>query len=499
MRLTWILACLLILSGCARTPSSTQLQASPTIPNNTPTTSITPNTPSTIALNPITSTPDTNLGSLGDPYYPELGNSGYDVLHYDLDLQVDLESGEIQGHAKLQMRLLRDLTYFNLDFQGLDIHEIIVRNQIASYERQANELIISFDEPIQHGQVIETSIRYSGIPQAIIPKAVPIQIGWNHYEHGVYVVSEPSGASTWYPVNDHPRDKATYNMRVTVAKPYSVAANGLLSQTIDNGDTRTFVWESSDQIASYLVTINIAEYTEHTDTGPNGLPIRNYYPNAIAQQAQAVFEPQAEMIDFLDDHFGPYPFQAYGVAVANKPLGFALETQTMSVFGSDLATAPPQFAESTVMHELAHQWYGNSVSPWNWQDIWLNEGFATYAEWLWSEHKYGTETRDLQLRDAYQIVEGYAPPATPPADDLFNPSVYLRGGLTLHALRLQVGDDTFFNILRSYHQRYQSSNASTADFIAIAEEISQQDLSQLFDGWLYQAALPPIEQLGLTP
>jgi aminopeptidase N len=421
------------------------------------------------------------------------------VQHYTLDLVVDMQSGAISGTVALAARATEELRAFNLDFQGFSLHSVAVGDQPAVYRRTAHELTIAPATLIRSGETFTTTLRYDGVPRTITSEAIPIPVGWNRYAEGVYVVSEPSGAAAWFPANDHPRDKATYTFRITVPKPYIVAANGLLRDTIDNGDTRTYIWENTSPLASYLATISISQFVEERELGPNGLPIRNFFPPSLADNARRVFAPTAAMIDYFDDLFGPYPFEAYGVAVVDRELGYAMETQTLSVFGRDLADADPALAESTVAHELAHQWFGDSVSVANWQDIWLNEGFANYAEWLWQEHNDGPQARDESVRQTYFAVEGAPPPGRPPRDNLFNGGVYGRGGLTLHALRLRIGDDAFFRTLRTYTERYRYGNASTADFIAVAEEVSQQELSAFFEGWLYEQALPEIPELGLRP
>jgi aminopeptidase N len=438
---------------------------------------------------------------MGDPYYPLLGNGGYDALHYTLDLAADLQTGILSGTVTVAARATEDLRAFNLDFQGLTIRSITVADQPASYSRTTHELTITPAAPLQSGALFTTTVAYRGVPRMTTSEAVPIALGWNRYQDGVYVASEPAGAATWYPVNDHPRDKAAYTIRVTVAKPYVVAANGLLKATIDNGATRTYVWETSHPVASYLVTVNIAPFVTQSQVGPKGLPIRNFFPPALADNAARVFGPTGQMIQFFSQVFGPYPFETYGVAVADTELGYALETQTLSLFGRETAGADPAEAESVVAHELSHQWFGDSVSVANWQDIWLNEGFATYAEWLWEEHTAGPQARDASVRRVYRSLASRPapPPGQPPPDDLFNGGVYGRGGLTLHALRLRVGDAAFFDILRTYTARYRDSNASTADFIAVAEEVSRQDLGALFEDWLYADRLPELLELGLKP
>ncbi len=480
------------------TPSAPPVEPSPTgepiatlPPSSTPaaTTPLPTAGATTGCLAPGLAHPD----SIGDPYYPQLGNAGYDAQHYTLDLTADVAANTLSATVTMQAQALSELPRFNLDFHGFQISAITVNGAAATYARAGDELTVTPAQALPGGAAFTVVVNYRGTPETVLSPAVNIPLGWQQTPTGTYVVSEPAGAESWYPVNDHPCDKATYTFRVTAPKPYIVAANGQLQDTRDNGTTTTTTWETRDSIASYLVTVDIGDFVQQTALGPGGLPIRNLFPRTLAAQATQTFAPLADMITFFSSRFGPYPFEAYGVVVIDADLGYALETQTLALFGRDIATGGSQ-AESEVAHELSHQWFGDSVSVKSWKDIWLNEGFATYAEALWVEHSQGQAALDARIRGIYRAVSAgrSAPPGNPPATDLFNNGVYLRGALTLHALRKAVGDDAFFRILQTYAARYRYGNASTDDFRAVAEDVSGQDLHALFDAWLYAPTIPSL-------
>jgi aminopeptidase N len=448
--------------------------------------------------------PKPGSDGLGDPLFPKLGNGGYDAQHYTLDLSVDVDNNEIAGTVTMLAQATQDLSTFNLDFQGFDISAITINGADATFSRTERELTITPAAPIPSGDVFTSAITYSGSPGATTQLD-----GWNKYDKGIFVASEPAGAEDWYPVNNHPLDKAPYTFKITVPKPYVVAANGLLNETIDNGDTSTYHWEMEQPMASYLATVNIAEYIVETSEGPNGLTLRNYFPADIKPEETEKFKRTGEMIEYFTSLYGPYPFDVYGVVIADTTLGFALETQTITLFGRSTNSrrsggVPP---EEVVAHELAHQWFGDSVSPKGWQDIWLNEGFATYSQFLWEEHLHGRDVLDGIVSSLYQVVaeavaeqKNDGTTGKPTARTLFaTEMIYLRGAITLHVLRIRVGNDLFFEILRTYADRYRYKNAATADFISVAEEVSGQKLTDLFDAWLYQTALPPIPELELRP
>ena len=450
---------------------------------------------------------------LGDPYNPAAGNGGYNVTHYDLDLDLDVATGALTGLATIEAIALDSLASLNLDLYDLGVSAVAVDGVEASFSREGGELTVMAD--LSRGSAFEIVVGYSGTAGQITPGSVQIPNGWLRSSDGLFTVNEPDGAATWYPVNNHPSDKATYTISVTVAVPYVAVSNGLLREKRTDGASTTFVYASDDPMASYLTVVAVGLFEEAPEAGPDGLPIRNYFSSGVPQVEREFFARQADMMKFFADSFGPYPFDSYGSVVVDADFAAALETQTMSTFGRGVL----QLGEAVVAHELAHQWFGNSVTPASWKDIWLNEGFATYAQWLWSESIEGPGAVEERVREAYGAMSGlnlialgvepevavtraaqqYPPPGNPPLDNLFNAAVYQRGALTLHALRLRVGDATFFEVLRSYAAAFRHQNASTDDFIELAEEIAGEDLDDLFTAWLFGTVIPPLPDLDLFP
>lgn len=541
---------------------------------------------------------------IGDAYFPLMGNSGYDALHYTLDLDLDVDGGQIRaGVTTIDTLALIELCAFNLDFRGLDISSITVDGAPAQFSRRGVELTVVPAAPIAPGQAFTTTVTYAGVPlgnpaptslslaadilgalTGTSGKPDPTEAeqygsGWWSRPGTIFIMGEPRGSETWYPANAHPADKATYTMRLTVDEPYAVAANGLLRETTREGGKVTFVWDSVEPMATYLATFHAGLLDTVEREGPGGLPVRLVFDRKIPASQRVMLDQIPEMISYFETVFGPYPFSSVGGTIVDAPILFALETQTMPVFGSipfvpNQPLTPQELRdyESIVAHELAHQWFGNTVSVLRWQDIWLNEGFASYAQALWIEHLDGVAARNryvaqsyalhaalnpyqdpgqvavlsaadvlhgyqtfsqrfLQNRVSERFVERYREglgaadeaalaelpaaaglaqlaaqgvdpalfPGTavltgnPGAPDLFSGlSIYDRGMLTLHALRLRVGDDAFFTILRTWTERFQNGNATTEDFIALSEEVSGQDLADFFQGWLYEIALPPL-------
>ena len=428
---------------------------------------------------------------VGDPYFPGLGNGGYDVQHYDLSL--DWDGGRLAGVAAITAVATQDLSAFNLDLSGLTVSSATVDGEPATATQAGRELTVTLAAPIASGEEFSASIGYGGTPEPIDEATDLFELGWHIDGDEVFVVSEPSGAATFFPANDHPSDKATYTIRVEAPREQTVVANGLLREEpgdAEEGGARTWVYEMPDPMASYLVQVVIGDY-ELVEAGSVGdVRIRHALHRSFLEEGRATVARTAEMLDVLDDIWGPYPFAAYGVVAVDEPLGFALETQTLSIVGSDIGSAGAE-AEDILVHELAHQWVGDAVSPATWKDIWLNEGMATYSEWLWAERTGGPTAAERARGRFPADVE--RPAGDPGPEELFSSTVYYRGALTMQALREAVGDDAFFEILRSWIAEHSGRSASTTDFVALAERVSGAELDALFQRWLYDPGLPSLD------
>jgi aminopeptidase N len=425
---------------------------------------------------------------IGDPYYPTLGNEGYDVSHYDIALDVAPGDPSLRAVVTIDAVATADLDTFNLDLAGLEVDSVTVLGQPAPYRRVGAELVIDPAPVLAKDAAFTTVITYHGVPQPV-PDADLGSIGWLHAGAVTFVASEPNAAHTWFPSNDHPADKATFSFRITVPDGVNAVANGMLTAQESNAGKTTWRWEERRPMATYLATIAFGDLHIENGTCAHDLPLRNAFAATLADAAQPAFADTCTMVSDLEGLFGPYPFGVYGALVVDGRLGYALETQTMSLFdrsvlGGSLA------AKRTLVHELAHQWFGDWVSIARWQDIWLNEGFATYAEYLWMERTQPGFDIDTAMR---QVARQPMPPiADPGVDQLFSQAVYFRGALTLHALRRTIGDAAFFQLLRAWSDRYGGGDANTQDFIALANEVSGQDVTALLNGWLSAPVMPAL-------
>jgi len=449
----------------------------------------------------------------GDAYFPYAGNGGYDVLHYDLDLRYAPPSdpaaykGNLSGVATVTLRATEDLETLNFDLRGLEVSAVSIDgkdarrgkphdggpagwSQVQDDANRVWELTIGLRPKLQAGHVATIAVEYGGVTGRPTDTTGALY-GWVTTPDGALVVNEPDGASTWYPVNDDPEDKATYTFSITVPEGKTAVANGLPADRPEtNAGWTTWTWDATDPMASYLSTASVGDFVLQYDAGPGRLPIINAVDVGVTGEAlvttNASLALQPEMVSFLEGLFGRYPFEAFGAIVDDDSVDYALETQTRPVYSQTAS-------EETVAHELGHQWFGNAVTPADWQHIWLNEGWATYIEWLWAEHR-GTAT--VAQRFAHTITSLDTSNrwglniADPGRDNLFAPPVYQRGAAALHALRVRIGDEAFFEGAQLWLNRYDDSSATTEDFQAVMEEASGQGLNGFFNDWLRAGVRP---------
>ncbi|RPK61300.1 Aminopeptidase N [Streptomyces sp. ADI96-02] len=425
-----------------------------------------------------------------DPYFPKLGNGGYDVTHYALSLDVDPDAGRLRGTARITARADQDLSAFRLDLAGLDVESATVEGRPAAVNRAGRELTLRPDagveDRLREGATFTATVRYSGSPQTLTD-ADGSEEGWLRTADGSVALGEPVGSMAWFPGNHHPSDKAVYDVRVTVPEGLTAVSNGELvdRRTVD-GRT-AFRWRTAEPMASYLATVAVGRFRTAESVTPDGIRVLSAVDPESAKGSKAVLDRIPAVLRWAARKFGPYPFRSAGAIVERRgDSAYALETQNRPLF-----PGPPD--TGLLVHELAHQWFGNSVTPATWQDMWLNEGFATYAEWLWAAEHDGVPVRE-SFEEAYADDANWAfPPADPPsAADISEPPVYGRGAMVIHRVRLAVDDDAaFFALVAGWTKAHRHGNASTDDFVAYVEEETGRDLTALWDSWLYGGSRPP--------
>jgi aminopeptidase N len=462
-----------------------------------------------VGLTPTTAAADDGgqpgAPGIGDPYYPLDGNGGYDVAHYDLNVTYDPETDVLTGVATIHAVATQHLSSFNLDFEGLEVRSLTVDGADATWSRDAGELTVTPGSSLPEGSEFTTVVAYDGVPETI-EDALGTS-GFIHTDDGAIVVGEPDVAATWFPANDHPRDAASVSVTATVPNGLQAISNGVLQERESEGGWTTWWWHAAEPMTTYLVTLAIGEFdVRHyqadgikywdaldPDLFTLDLDPENEGPS-VGEVAEGSLARQPEIIDFLSGIYGPYPFEsAGGIVDDSEDLQFALETQTRPVYASGFFFDPIG-GDLVVVHELAHQWVGDLLRLDAWQHIWLNEGFATYAEWLWLEREGVVTTQEV-----FESVAMFAPPEFweltigdpgPEVDRLFDGAVYERGAMTLHALRQTVGDEVFFDILAEWVSSQAGDTVTTDEFIDLSEKLSGMQLDDLFETWLFTPEKP---------
>jgi aminopeptidase N len=434
---------------------------------------------------------DVGADTAGDRYDPHSGNGGYRVAHYDLALDYRITTNRLGAAAVLAMHSTQRLTRFSLDLAGLTVTNVLVDGSRATrYTQSAAKLVITPARPIAADTDFTVTVRYGGAPSP--RRSTWGEVGWEELSDGVLVAGQPSGAPTWFPCNDHPSNKATYRIAITVASSYRAIANGRLVSTTTKSSKTQWVYESIEPMATYLATVQIGAYRSRLMSATH-VPQFAFVPPDLFPEFDNDFGAQAQMIAAFEELFGPYPFVQYSVVVADDDLEIPLEAQGLSIFGRNHVDGEGGSLR-LIAHELAHSWFGNSLTASNWKHIWLHEGFACYAEWLWSEVSGGPKAHRIaeQQWNRLRALDQDFAIGDPGPDLMFDDRLYKRGALTLHAVRLTIGDAAFFEMLRTWTAEYRHGSVTTELFSAHASASARSDLAPLLKSWLFDENLPSL-------
>ncbi len=432
---------------------------------------------------------------VGDAYAPTSGDDGYDVERYDLELDYRVRTNRLVGVATIALVTAREVAVLAFDLVHLKVSAVRVDGHRAAFAQRDPKVRVTLPHEVPAGTHVTVEVEYAGSP---VPRRSRWgRIGWEELADGAIVASQPTGAPTWFPCNDHPSRKARMRIAVTTEKDYHVVATGSPAGRTTRGPLSTWRFLQETPTATYLAAVQVGRYATH-ERQLAGVPVALHHPRALHRRVQHDFAGLEAMLTLFNASFGPYPLERYDVVVTPDVLEIPIEAQGMATFGSNHVDGVGG-AERLIAHELAHQWFGNSVGVASWQHIWLNEGFACYSEWLWSEAS-GHETADAMARHHHaallalpqDLVLGDPGPA-----DMFDDRVYKRGALLVHTLRLTLGDEAFFGALRAWTAAKRHGVATSEHLLAHLEAYTERDLGALFDDWLLGAALPLLPPASL--
>ncbi|MFN8164108.1 MAG: M1 family metallopeptidase [Solirubrobacterales bacterium] len=425
-------------------------------------------------------------GGSRDPFFPRSGNRGYDVSHYDARLSYQPSEGWLRATATIEATATQRLRRFSLDLEGLRVTAISVDGERADFGRGRGKLKVIPASALSPRRAFTVVVHYQGRPETVIDPDGSAE-GWYRTADGAIAVGEPVGTAAWLPCDNALTDKASFDFHLTVPKRLKAVANGRLLSVERIGQRKTYAWSESEPMAPYLAVIDIGRGRLVRDQVA-GLPSWTLVDPALVRRSRRALAQLPEILRFESRAFGPYPFDSVGSIVDVSSLEYALETQTRPIYGF-----PPD--RTVVVHESAHQWFGDSVGLKRWPEIWLNEGFATWTEWYYAEH-HGGRSALRTFRRLYRVPASkrkfWDPPSGHPgtAANLFATSTYVRGGMALEALRLKIGTKKMLKVLRRWATEHRYGSAGIREFIALAEQVSGGDLGHLFHRWLYKPGKP---------
>lgn len=418
-----------------------------------------------------------------DPYLPGRPDPGFTVRSYDLDLDYRVATNRLAGVAVVTATATRALDEVRLELVGLRVDDVRVDGaRPARWKQHPRHLAVRVATPVPAGGTVAVRVAYQGQPRPLVGRWG--DVGWEELTDGVIVAGQPDGAPSWFPCHDSPGDKAAFRVAVSAEAPYTVVGNGVRTARTARAGRVRWVYEQPEPTAPYLATVQVGRYDEVLlAAGP--VPQRAYVPRHLLARARADLARQPQMMALFVELFGPYPFAEYAVVVTADDLEVPLEAQAMSTFGANHVDGRGTW-ERLVAHELAHQWFGNSLTVGTWRDIWLHEGFACYAEWLWSQASGGPSAHSLARAShaRHARLPQDLDVADPGPDRMFDDRLYQRGALALHALRLDLGEEVFARLLRTWATAHRHGTVDTAAFVACASSVAGRAVDALVADWL---------------
>ncbi|MFJ6016042.1 M1 family metallopeptidase [Streptomyces sp. NPDC092952] len=437
---------------------------------------------------------------IGDPLFPELGNPGYDVRSYDISFAYHGDNSKpLDAVTRIDARTTAPLDRINLDFTRGTVRSVEVNGLSADFALKDEDLVIQPAGRLPAGVPVRITVRHTSDPTGSEDSG-----GWVRTSDGLAMANQADAAHRVFPSNDHPADKAYFTFRVTAPRDLTVVANGLPAGEVRRGTDTTWTYRTAHPMATELAQVSIGRSAVLHRTGPHGLPVRDVVPAADRERLEPRLSRTPAQLEWMEQKVGRYPFEAYGLLVADTRTGFELETQTLSLFERALfldSGYPDWYLDSIMVHELAHQWFGDSVAPRRWSDLWQNEGHATWYEARYAG-EHGGPSLESRMRAAYTRSDGWraagGPPARPDAPvpgekiSLFRPVVYDGSALVLYALRQEIGERAFDLLEREWVREHRDGDAATTDFVRLASRAAGRDLTAFLDAWLYGTKTPPM-------
>jgi aminopeptidase N len=422
----------------------------------------------------------------GERFFPQAGNPGYRAFHYGVELRYHRDR-HIDATVSIDVRASEPLHSVSFDFFGPRVGQVMIDGRPVGFRRSRGKLIVTPRRRIAKGDHFLVTVRYSGVPPAITDPDGSRE-GWFPTDDGVVAVGEPQGTAAWIPCDNTPADKASFTFGITVPKGLKAVANGRMGRVLRRGGLVQYSWREGKPMSPYLAVLNIGR-GRIAESKAQGLPYRTLVDPRLEQGSLPVLSALPGIIRFESGLFGEYPFEAAGSLVDYAPgLGYALETQSRPIY----AYVPDL---TTVVHETAHQWFGDSVGIERWPEIWLNEGFATWTEWYYAE-RHGGQSAQAIFRRLYRVPASnekfWDPPSAHPGspEHLFGPSVYVRGAMALQALRVEIGTGPMLRLLRTWTVGHRYGSGTIREFVTLAEEVSGKELGPFFQRWLYRRGKP---------